>query len=65
MTDITVLGDVANTAARLSSNAGIGELFISEAASHHAGYDGLEKLEQRELELKGKSNKIVVNVIAS
>ncbi len=65
VTDITVLGDVANTAARLSSSAGIGEVYISKAASQHAGYEGIENLEQRELELKGKSNKIIVNVLAS
>ena len=65
VTDIIVLGDVANTAARLSSSAGIGEIYISEAASLHAGFDGTENMEQRELELKGKSNKIVVNVLTS
>jgi adenylate cyclase len=63
VTDITVLGDVANTAARLSSSAGIGELYISEAASQHAGLNGSEKMEQRDLELKGKQNKIKVNVL--
>jgi adenylate cyclase len=65
VTDITVLGDVANTAARLSSSAGIGEILISEAACQHAGYNGSENLEQRELKLKGKSNKILVSVLAS
>lgn len=64
-TDITVLGDVANTAARLSSQAGIGEILISEAACRHAGYGNFADLEQRELELKGKKEKIVVNVLAS
>jgi adenylate cyclase len=65
VTDITVLGDVANTAARLSSSAGIGEIFISEEAYQHAGYKASAGLEQRELELKGKSNKILVNVLTS
>jgi adenylate cyclase len=63
--DITVLGDVANTAARLSSSAGIGEILISEKAYQHAGYKASAGLEQRELELKGKSNKILVNVLTS
>jgi len=35
--DITVLGDTANTAARLSSNAKQGEILISEAAYTAAG----------------------------
>ena len=65
VTDITVLGDVANTAARLSSSAGIGEIYISGAASHYAGYDGSENLEMRELKLKGKKNKIIVNVFSN
>ena len=64
VTDITVLGDVANTAARLSSSAGIGEIYISEAASQYAGYDGSENLEKRELALKGKKNKIIVKVFS-
>jgi adenylate cyclase len=62
VTDITVLGDVANTAARLSSSAGVGEIYISEAASRHAGYDNFVNLEKRELELKGKINRTTVNV---
>lgn len=65
VTDITVLGDVANTGARLSSNAGVGEIFISEAAYQHAGFDGSENMEQRELTLKGKNNKVIVNVFAN
>jgi adenylate cyclase len=52
--DITVLGDAANTAARLSSSAGQGEILISEAAYTAAGLQ-ISSLEQRLLELKGKS----------
>jgi adenylate cyclase len=63
--DITVLGDTANTAARLSTNAGIGEILISESAFQHAGYSSFDISEKRELDLKGKSNKILVNVLAS
>jgi adenylate cyclase len=62
VTDITVLGDVANTAARLSSVAGIGEILISESAYRHARYSTTDQLEQRLLELKGKSDKVLVNV---
>ena len=61
--DITVLGDTANTAARLSTRAGIGEILISESAYQHSGYSHPEKLEQRTLDLKGKSNQITVNVL--
>jgi adenylate cyclase len=63
--DITVLGDTANTAARLSTSAGIGEILISESAFKHSGYSSLENIEQRELELKGKSDSVTVNVLAS
>jgi adenylate cyclase len=64
VTDITVLGDVANTAARLSSSAGIGEILISKEAYQHAGYNSND-LEQRVLELKGKSKKTLVYVLTS
>lgn len=63
--DITVLGDTANTAARLSTSAGIGEILISESAYHHAGHNTSGISEQRELELKGKSNKVLVNVLTN
>jgi adenylate cyclase len=52
--DITVLGDAANTAARLSTSAGPGEILISEPAYQAAGL-GADQLEKRLLELKGKS----------
>ncbi|HKZ44579.1 MAG TPA: adenylate/guanylate cyclase domain-containing protein [Anaerolineales bacterium] len=60
--DVTVLGDVPNTAARLSSSAGIGEILISQPAMQASGLD-MGSLEQRELQLKGKSEPIVVNVM--
>ncbi len=65
VTDITVLGDVANTAARLSSSADIGELLVSESAYQHAKYNDEKVVEQRQLELKGKSKKILVNVLTN
>jgi len=63
--DITVLGDTANTAARLSTNAGVGEILVSQTAYQHANYNGQKIVEQRQLELKGKSKKILVNVLTN
>jgi len=60
--DITVLGDAANTAARLASSARAGEILISDAAREAAGVD-LGTLEERELELKGKSERVRVRVV--
>jgi adenylate cyclase len=62
-TDITVLGDVANTAARLSSSAEPGEILISETAYAAAGLQ-LETDEQRDLGLKGKSDLFRVHVLS-
>lgn len=61
--DITVLGDAANTAARLASQAKTGEILISEQAYQAAGLD-LGILEVRELALKGKSQSVSVHVLA-
>ena len=61
-TDFTALGDNVNVTARLASQAGPGEILISEAAYSAANLD-LENLEQRELELKGKSEKTRVRVL--
>jgi len=60
--DITVLGDVPNTAARLASSARQGEILISDAAYSAAGLD-LGRLETRHLELKGKSQPMLVHVL--
>jgi adenylate cyclase len=62
--DITVLGDAANIAARLSTNAGIGEILISEPTFSSAGVE-FEDLEMRVLDMKGKSKPIDVWVIPS
>jgi adenylate cyclase len=59
--DFTVLGDSANTTARLSSVAAAGEILISDAASAHAGLD-TTGLEARTLQLKGRSEPIDVHV---
>ncbi len=60
--DITVLGDVPNTTARLASSAGIGETLISEDAYRKVGLD-LRDLEVRDLALKGKSKPVHVYVL--
>ncbi len=59
-TDVTVLGDPANVAARLSSAAAAGEILITDDAMS----DALEGhwLERRKLELKGKSQPVGVYV---
>jgi adenylate cyclase len=60
--DFTALGDNVNIAARLASKAGAGEVLISEAAYTASGLD-LDQLEQRQLELKGKSEPTSVRVL--
>jgi len=60
-TDITVLGDPANVAARLSSTAAAGEILISRDAV--TPELDVKHLEARELELKGKSQVVGVYVL--
>ncbi len=60
--DVTALGDNVNITARLASQAGAGEALISEAAYTSAGLN-LANSEQRQLELKGKSEPIGVRVL--
>ena len=62
-TDITVLGDAANTAARLSTSAKQGEVLISETAATTANMD-VGNLELRSLDLKGKQEPFSVYVLA-
>lgn len=61
-TDITVLGDAANIAARLSTEAGVGEVLISEPAFTAADIE-LGDLEKRTLTLKGRSEPMGVWVL--
>jgi adenylate cyclase len=61
-TDITVLGDNANIAARLASLAGPGEVLVSEVTARAAGLDEPGQ-ETRQLELKGRSEPIEVRVL--
>jgi len=56
--DISILGDGVNTAARIASQAGAGELLISDSAMQAAGVVSLG-MECRELVLKGKSTPVV------
>jgi len=62
--DITVLGDAANTTARLASTARQGEVLISDAAFTAAGLD-LGQLEKRYLQLKGKTEPVLVHVVSA
>jgi adenylate cyclase len=62
VSDITVLGDVANTAARLSSLARPGEVLVSKEACQAAGR-ACAAYEVRELELKGRSEPVETYVI--
>lgn len=52
--DFTALGDVTNTAARLSSDAAAGELLM-DAETYETVREEHPEAERRELELKGKS----------
>ena len=62
LTDISAKGEEVNTAARLASKAGVGEIIVSEQALKMAGMDGGE-LESRSLELKGISLPVVARVM--
>jgi adenylate cyclase len=60
--DFTALGDNVNITARLASQAGPGEILISNAAYSAAKLD-MKDLERRELALKGRSEPIGVRVL--
>jgi adenylate cyclase len=53
VTEMTALGDVVNTAARLASAAGAGEVLMTAVAASAAGFDTVGQ-ERRLLALKGK-----------
>ena len=57
--DYTAIGDTVNTAARLESKAKPGQILISEKL-YEALSDRIEAEAVGEMELKGKSNKIMV-----
>jgi adenylate cyclase len=53
--DFTAVGDVTNTAARLTSRAAAGEIVV-DSATYDAVRDRFPRAECRELSLKGKSD---------
>lgn len=59
--ELTALGDVVNTTARLASVAAAGELLVTDAAAAAAAFD-TTSLERRVLELKGKTEATRVSV---
>ncbi len=62
LTEITGVGDEVNTAARLASKAGAGEIIVSEQALKDAAL-ATAGLEARNLELKGISEPVAVRVM--
>ncbi len=60
--DFTALGDVTNTAARLSSTAGAGEVLV-DALTYESVAEVHPDAEQRELLLKGKSAPVAAAAI--
>ena len=62
VSDVTVLGDAANVAARLASMAGPGEALVSASAGTASGL-ALDGFEQRRLQLKGRRAPTDVRVV--
>lgn len=63
-TDITILGDVVNTTARLCSKAAPGEILVGDSAIEKSGLSR-DKHELRKLSLKGKQEVVAAWVISS
>jgi len=61
-TDITILGDVVNTTARLCSQAAPGELLVGNSTMEMSGLSK-ENLEVKNLSLKGKQNNVTAWVV--
>jgi adenylate cyclase len=55
--DFTALGDVTNTAARLTAQAAAGEILI-DAMTYEAIAEAYPDAERRELDLKGKASRV-------
>jgi adenylate cyclase len=64
VTELTAVGDVVNTTARLASAAGAGELLITDAAARAAAIDATGQ-ERRSLQLKGKIEPVRVVVLTA
>ena len=62
MTDLTALGDVVNTTARLASAAAAGEVLVTDEAVAASGIPS-GALERRELQLKGKRDTTAIFVV--
>ncbi len=62
VSDVTALGENVSITSRLASKAGPGEALLSDVAYTAAGLN-LGNLEQRQLELKGKSEPVGVRVL--
>lgn len=60
---ISALGDSVNVAARLASVAGEGEVVVSEAACHQAGFE-CHDYPSKDLKLKGRTESITAHVIS-
>lgn len=60
--ELTAMGDLVNTTARLASTAAAGELLVTLSAATAAGLS--ESLEHRSLKLKGKSENTEVVVLS-
>jgi adenylate cyclase len=58
--EFTALGDNVNVTARLSAAAARGEILLAESAARAAGMDGLER---RRLDLRGKAEATEVLVL--
>jgi adenylate cyclase len=61
-TELTAMGDMVNTAARLSSAAAAGEILVTMPAATRAQLP-MTELERRSLDLKGKSQRTDVVVV--
>ncbi|MBN8993677.1 MAG: adenylate/guanylate cyclase domain-containing protein [Rhizobiales bacterium] len=64
VSDITVLGDPANTAARLASQAGPGEVLVGDETCRLVGLPD-DACEKRRLQLKGRAQPADVHVVSA